>query len=70
MIDPYLVSILFKYIKPYMSSNPMIPGTRPVAMEPLPRPARVDNGVDDVVIMGLITLIIALCCITNNLVDK
>lgn len=59
-----------------MSSNPMIPGTRPVAMEPLPRPARVDNGVDngvdDVVIMGLITLIIALCCITitNNLVDK
>ena len=55
MIDPYLVSILFKYIKPYMSSNPMIPGTRPVAMEPLPRPPRVDNGVDngvdDVVIM-------------------
>jgi hypothetical protein len=54
----------------------MIPGTRPVAMEPLPRPARVDNGVDngvdDVVIMGLITLIIALCCITitTNLVDK
>lgn len=47
MIDPYLVSILFKYIKAYMSSNPMIPGTMPVAMEPLPRPARVDNGVDN-----------------------
>ena len=52
MIDPYLVSILFKYIKPYMSSNPMIPGTRPVAMEPLPRPPRVDNGVDNGIMLG------------------